>query len=151
MLLAAPPAHATFPGANGKIAFVRAGDIWTMNPDGTNQVNLTNDSAAQRSPAWSADGSKLAFTQPDGSSGLQITQPFQYGFDIPCTPDPAANIGSDCSISTTADTLVPGTIKESLRTIWQIGRVRVDDAGPDGNPDTAADNTVFAVQGLFVP
>jgi hypothetical protein len=29
--------------------------------------------------------------------------------------------------------------------------VRVDDAGPDGNPDTTADNTVFAVQGVFVP
>ena len=71
--------------------------------------------------------------------------------DIPCTPDPATDTGSDCSISTTADTLVPGTIKESLRTIWQIGRVRVDDAGPDGNPDTGADNTVFAVQGVFVP
>jgi hypothetical protein len=38
-----------------------------------------------------------------------------------------------------------------LRTIWQIGRVRVDDAGPDGNPDTGADNTVLAVQGIFIP
>jgi serine O-acetyltransferase len=39
----------------------------------------------------------------------------------------------------------------NLRTIWQGGRARVDDAGPDGNPDTTADNTVFAVQGVFVP
>jgi TolB protein len=90
-------------------------------------------------------------TPSPGGPGAATTVPFQYGFDIPCTPDPATNIGSDCSISTTADTLVPGTIKERLRTIWQIGRVRVDDAGPDGNPDTAADNTVFAVQGVFVP
>jgi dipeptidyl aminopeptidase/acylaminoacyl peptidase len=90
-------------------------------------------------------------TPAPGGPGAGTTQPFQYGFDIPCTPDPATNIGSDCSISTTADTLVPGTIKESLRTIWQIGRVRVDDAGPDGNPDTTTDNTVFAVQGMFVP
>jgi Tol biopolymer transport system component len=90
-------------------------------------------------------------TPSPGGPGAGTTVPFQYGFDIPCTPDPATNIGSDCSISTTADTLVPGTIKESLRTIWQIGRVRVDDAGPDGNPDTTADNTVFAVQGVFVP
>jgi hypothetical protein len=90
-------------------------------------------------------------TPAPGGPGAGTTQPFQYGFDIPCTPDPAPNIGSDCSISTTADTLVPGTIRESLRTIWQIGRVRVDDAGPDGNPDTTADNTVFAVQGVFVP
>jgi hypothetical protein len=46
---------------------------------------------------------------------------------------------------------VPGMVKANLRTIWQVGRVRVDDAGPDGNPDTSADNTVFAVQGVFVP
>jgi hypothetical protein len=90
-------------------------------------------------------------TPSPGGPGAGTTQPFQYGFDIPCTPDPAPNIGSDCSISTTADTLVPGTVTESLRTIWQIGRVRVDDAGPDGNPDTTTDNTVFAVQGVFVP
>ena len=90
-------------------------------------------------------------TPSPGGPGAGTTVPFQYGFDIPCTPDPTLNIGSDCSISTTADTLVPGTITESLRTIWQIGRVRVDDAGPDGNPDTTADNTVFAVQGVFVP
>jgi hypothetical protein len=90
-------------------------------------------------------------TPSPGGPGAATTTPFPYGFDIPCTPDPAVNVGSDCSISTTADTLVPGTIKESLRTIWQVGRVRVDDAGPDGNPDTVADNTVFAVQGVFVP
>jgi WD40-like Beta Propeller Repeat len=90
-------------------------------------------------------------TPSPSAPGAATTVPFQYGFDIPCTPDPAPNIGSDCSLSTTADTLVPGTIKENLRTIWQIGRVRVDDAGPDGNPDTVADNAVFAVQGIFAP
>jgi Tol biopolymer transport system component len=90
-------------------------------------------------------------TPSPGGPGAGTTVAFLYGFDIPCTPDPAANLGSDCAISTSADTLVPGTIKEGLRAIWQIGRVRVDDAGPDGNPDTSADNTVFAVQGVFIP
>jgi Tol biopolymer transport system component len=54
-------AHASFPGANGKIAFDRGGDIWTMNPDGTNQVNLTNDAATQADASWSPDGNKIAF------------------------------------------------------------------------------------------
>jgi uncharacterized repeat protein (TIGR01451 family) len=62
-----PPAaaHATFPGQNGKIAFVRAGDIWTMDPDGLNQVNVTNDAPVQRSPSWSADGNRITFDQLD--------------------------------------------------------------------------------------
>jgi uncharacterized repeat protein (TIGR01451 family) len=62
-------AHASFPGQNGKIAFVRDGDIWTMNPDGAAQVNLTNDAPVQSSPAWSADGNKIAFNQRETSPG----------------------------------------------------------------------------------
>jgi uncharacterized repeat protein (TIGR01451 family) len=65
-------AHATFPGGNGKIAFVRGGDIWTMDPDGSNQVNLTNDAPTQGSPAWSADGNKIAFDEI-GSGGRLFT------------------------------------------------------------------------------
>ena len=67
------------------------------------------------------------------------------------TPDPDPAIGSHCSITTTADTLVPGTITEAMRTVWQIGRARVDDGGADGDPSTTGDNTVFAVQGVFIP
>src|SRR4029450_7196974 len=60
-------AEATFPGANGKIAFERDNDIWTMNPDGSGQVNLTNTaSARETSPNWSADGTEIAFAR-DGA------------------------------------------------------------------------------------
>jgi hypothetical protein len=86
-----------------------------------------------------------------GGPGAGTTAPFQFGFDIPCTPDPDSQLGSDCSITTSADTLYPGAILEVKRSIWQIGRARVDDAGADGNTATAADNGVFAVQGVFVP
>ena len=43
-----------------------------------------------------------------------------------------------------------GAIKETMRTIWQLGQVRVNDGGPDGVVSTTP-NTLFAVQGLFVP
>ncbi len=43
------------------------------------------------------------------------------------------------------------TISAGLRTIWKLGRVRIDDAGPDGNPGTTADNSPFMVEGVFVP
>lgn len=41
-------------------------DIWTMNADGTGQTNLTGDmpSAGYRAePAWSADGTRIAFSE----------------------------------------------------------------------------------------
>jgi hypothetical protein len=54
LLMLSPPAQATFPGVNGKIAFERCPwnsrtgtcngvlDLYTMNADGSNLVNLTN-------------------------------------------------------------------------------------------------------------
>ena len=47
---------------NGKIAFVRDGEIYTMNPDGSNQTNITNNSATDDEPAWSPDGNKIVFS-----------------------------------------------------------------------------------------
>lgn len=52
--------------ANGKIAFYRSPaenyEIFTMNADGSNQTNVSNRAAEDYYPAWSPDGSKIAFT-----------------------------------------------------------------------------------------
>lgn len=60
-LAAAPAAVATFPGADGKIAFARDGDIWTINPDGTGERRVTSGPHVDVSPDWSPDGKELAF------------------------------------------------------------------------------------------
>jgi Tol biopolymer transport system component len=86
-----------------------------------------------------------------GGPGPGTTQPFAFGFDVPCSPTVETNMGSNCTLTTTIDTLVPGAIKETRRAIWQVGQVRVFDGGADGDGSTAADNTVFAAQGVFVP
>jgi hypothetical protein len=71
-------------------------------------------------------------------------------FDVPCTPTAATNGGAKCVISTTAEALVPSLVTERRRTIWELGRVRVFDGGADGDTATGPD-TLFAVQGIFVP
>ena len=70
---------------------------------------------------------------------------------IPCAGTGATTVGSTCSVNTTVDAVVgAGAIKETKRTIWQLGQVRVNDGGSDGVVSTTP-NTLFAVQGIFVP
>ncbi len=45
----------------GRIAFVANGDIYVINPDGSNEINLTNHPARDSLPAWSPDGTRIAF------------------------------------------------------------------------------------------
>jgi hypothetical protein len=58
-------AHASFPGANGEIAFTSArdgdDDIYVMSPDGSGLRRLTTDAAGDSAPAFSPDGSRIAF------------------------------------------------------------------------------------------
>jgi len=59
------PAHAAFPGRNGKIAFASGRDgqyqIYLMDRDGSGQHNLSNSPHLDFSPTWSPDGKWLAF------------------------------------------------------------------------------------------
>jgi Tol biopolymer transport system component len=60
-----PLARATFPGDNGRIAFVRRGTIQTMRADGTKRRRLTRDEAGQTDsgPAFSPGGKRIAFVR----------------------------------------------------------------------------------------
>jgi hypothetical protein len=48
----AGPSEATFAGGNGKVAFYRNGDVWTMNADGANPTNLTDNAVLDFDPEW---------------------------------------------------------------------------------------------------
>jgi hypothetical protein len=69
---------------------------------------------------------------------------------VPCTVTPASAAGSNCSVQTSADAVVPGSITEGDRSVWAIGQVEVFDGGSDGLASTEP-NTLFADQGLFIP
>ena len=52
-----------------RIAFTRGDDIWTMDADGSNEVNITADIAPQaQKPVWTLDGTKLVFVYTESNS-----------------------------------------------------------------------------------
>jgi TolB protein len=72
-LAAALPAAAPADVFNGRIAFTsfrvdpppgqpRSGDIFTINPDGTDTRQLTTNPEADRQPDWSPDGHNIAYS-----------------------------------------------------------------------------------------
>jgi TolB protein len=79
------PAYATFPGSNGKIAFesLRDGnlEIYTMDPDGSGQINISNNAAGDRFPSWSPDGSKITFSSNRDDTGLFKSEIFVMNED----------------------------------------------------------------------
>ena len=85
---------------------------------------------------------------PDDQPGTVQDTPLSV--TVPCTGTAGA-IGSTCSITTTADSLVPATVIERDRSVWQFDRVRLLDGGADGDAETTGDNALFATQGVFVP
>ncbi len=75
-------------------------DIWVMEADGSNAVNLTNDGIADVFPAWSSDGKKIAWTRggrgpegeiwvmdADGSGKTQITFNAFSDYNATWSPD----------------------------------------------------------------
>ena len=56
-----------------KVVFVNNGDIYAMNSDGTNPVQLTNTSASDSEPSFSSDGSKIVYCTSTNGFGSIYT------------------------------------------------------------------------------
>ncbi|MGH2980110.1 MAG: hypothetical protein ACRDLQ_10830, partial [Solirubrobacterales bacterium] len=94
---------------------------------------------------------RITDRDPDPSGDEPSTiEDFGFGATVPCVATPDAGIGAACSTSTSLNALVPGAVTEGRRAIWQLRQVQVFDGGADGDVDTSP-NTLFAVQGIFIP
>ena len=88
----------------------------------------------------------------NGSSGKGpgTTQDYLLLAPMQCTAtaDPAR--GSDCSVATSADSLVPGSINEGGASVVQAFRIRLADSGQDATLGDSDDQD-FAQEGIYVP
>ena len=93
----------------------------------------------------------------DKYNGASLTDPATvtdtlFPVRIPCAAtDTDLSNGASCSVATTANSVLPGSVTAGKRAIWELGQVEVYDGGADGDTDTTADNTLFLEQGVFVP
>jgi hypothetical protein len=89
----------------------------------------------------------------NGSSGeeAQTVQDFRLRMTVPCEATADVTVGARCSLTTTANTVVPGSVEGTGQSLWQLGQVQVYDGGMDGTASTLGDNRLFETQGVFVP
>ena len=74
-------------------------DIWVVNYDGTGHIQLTNDPASDINPAWSPDGSRIAFQSnrdgeyaiyvmnANGTGVVRLTDPLMSATEPAWSPD----------------------------------------------------------------
>jgi serine/threonine protein kinase len=73
-LIPTPTPQQVLEGGGGRIAFISDRQasvlqIFTMNPDGTDQRQLTFDPGDKSYPEWSPDGTRLLYSAPGGAGG----------------------------------------------------------------------------------
>jgi Tol biopolymer transport system component len=139
LFIALSPEIPAVPPIGTKIAFVsrRTGNnqIFVMNPDGSDQINVSNSQTYDDSPSWSPNGSKIAFARCDAGNDCQIYTmnadgsnqvSLTSGDDPDWSPDGtkiAFTCGSDICVINTDGTNLIGFSRSGL------------DYGPEFSPD----------------
>jgi hypothetical protein len=167
------------PDANGapanSVAFVKLNvKVGVPGPPEDSDVFITSSGSDIRCiTGTTACGNANAADGPDyigelqGTADIQITDHWNaiapgggtdaatvivIPFPVPatCANTAADTIGGLCTATTSANATVPGAVKDGKRAIVEIGQIKINDGGDDGLNSTTP-NTLFEVQGIFIP
>jgi hypothetical protein len=89
------------------------------------------------------------FSGAGGGVAATVQDTF-FPVPVACSQTGNTSRGSNCTVVTTANAVLPGAVQTGRRTIWELERVQLRDGGSDGAAATAG-NGLFATQGVFVP
>jgi hypothetical protein len=155
-----PDANTAAANMAGSIrADVKVGDPANMVDDADVLLKASLSDVRRKSDLMDYTGElqeSLTLRITDRHNGPSLSDPATvvdtpFTFTVPCagtSGDPGA--GSNCTVDTTADAVLPGSVPEGKRAIWELQQVRMFDGGSDGVASTAG-NTLFATEGVFTP
>jgi Tol biopolymer transport system component len=152
LLAGALPAHATFPGKNGRIAFVLGPDIYTMIADGSDVKQLTNLGPDSKAfwESWSPDGKQIVFVESnppdfleqlwlmnaDGSNQHLLLAEDNFNDERPgFTPDGSAIVFSRCTLDREPCALYQVGVDGSGLTAVTQFQFDIRDVSPSYSPD----------------
>ena len=96
------------------------------------------------------------FNGPIGACGAcadpATGQDLAFPVTASCVTTPGdGTVGSNCSVNTTANGTVLGSVQDNKRANVEVQQVNILDGGNDGTAATTADNTLFETQGIWIP
>jgi hypothetical protein len=90
--------------------------------------------------------SRIRFSDHYNCSGLGCTGPYTSpgtGTDTDFGPVPVTCSSGNCTVTTSANAVLPGSVVPGKQAVVQVFRVRINDNFPSG--------TLFAQQGIYIP
>ena len=161
------------PDANGaganSVGFILL-KVKNISPEDVLITSSISDVRCKAATAAAVCNSANAADGPDYSGGLQgnaiirisdhyngpglneaaTVQDIPFPVNTSCANTASTTEGGLCSVSTSANAAVPGSVKDLQRAVVEIAQLQVSDGGADGQVATT-DNTLFEVQGIFIP
>jgi Beta-propeller repeat len=164
-----PDANGAGANATGSVFY----NVRVNTPPSSNDVliGVTTTDVRCRLPVSTTCGSTNGAAGPDYTGQLRATtsvrvtdrlngagandpatgQDISFPVTVTCAATASTTSGSTCSVSTSANSVLPGVVQASgNRAIWQLGQMQVFDGGASGL-DGSSDATLFEDQGVFVP